>query len=252
MFRFGWMIRIKFLNFCQQSNLPSPKVWGSWLSPAELNLSELPDEFVLKPNVLHSAQGVMVLSKQKDGKYFESLERRTLTTLEIQEEQVRLWMKASNKEKYRLLAEEKIVNEGPDINVPYDYKIFCFYGIPTFISQYDRNAAKKSVCFWDGEFRPLNLNRCIRSEWKHLNKGEHILPTAWQEMLSIASKVSKLVKTPFIRVDMFASSRGPLIGELTPAPGTPYYGVAYGFKKQFNQELGDAWEDAIERMKLDQ
>mgnify|MGYP001167134534 FL=1 len=68
------------------------------------------------------------------------------------------------------------------------------------------------------------------------------------EMLSIAARLSSLLKTPFISVDMYESTRGPVVGELTPAPGGPYYKKMYEFSQNYDIELGKAWERAEQRI----
>ncbi len=49
---------------------------------------------------------------------------------------------------------------------------------------------------------------------------------------------------------MFSSSSGggAVIGELTPAPGGPYYGDMYKFTESFDLELGQEWETALTKI----
>ena len=69
-------------------------------------------------------------------------------------------------------------------------------------------------------------------------------------MLDVASKISIIINSPFISVDMFSSSSGggAVIGELTPAPGGPYYGDMYKFTESFDLELGQEWETALTKI----
>jgi len=77
--------------------------------------------------------------------------------------------------------------------------------------------------------------------------GRLRLPRWWIEMLEVARRVSWARPTPFLRVDMFSSVDGPVIGELTPTPGGPHYGM-WRFKPWFDHELGQGWLKAARRL----
>lgn len=242
--------KLKLASFCKDNGLPTPKIEAIWDHPRDIDLSSFGESFVLKPSVLHSARGVMVLQKTGEDRFHDSLTQRDLTQEAIIKEQTEYHEECKFKGTYKIFVEEKVVSEdaigGP---IPLDYKIYCFYGIPKMVFQFNRNHKPKRAAWFDGEFRPLRLSECIRSDWKHIHHGVHILPSKWNEMLEIAAKASKLVNTPFMSVDMFSSNNGPLIGEFTPAPGGPYYGEMYKFTEEFDQEMGQAWADALERLK---
>lgn len=242
--------KVKLNSFCQKHDLPTPKISVVWKHPREIDLSVTDREFVLKPSVLHSTKGVMVLKNAGNGVFRESLSGKELTQEDIITLQTAAYDDCKFKSAYRIFIEEKVVGDDNVGEIPLDYKIYTFYGIPMMVFQFNRNASPKRAAWFDGEFRPLRVRECIRSDWQVINHGVHILPRDWQNMLEIASRASILVKSPFISVDMFSSDRGAVIGELTPAPGAPFYGKMYKFTEEFDTILGESWEAALERMKI--
>lgn len=242
--------KIRLNVFCQEHNLPTPKMSAVWKHPKEIDLSLADEEFVLKPSVLHSAKGVMVLKRVGDGMFYESFSGKELTQEDIVRVQTAAYDGCKFKSAYRIFIEEKIRGDDDVGEIPLDYKIYTFYGEPMMVFQFNRNASPKRAAWFDGDFRPLRLRECIRSDWQVINHGVHILPRDWQNMLEIASRASILVKSPFISVDMFSSDRGAMIGEFTPAPGAPFYGKMYKFTEEFDSLLGGAWEAASKRMKI--
>nr|WP_198046778.1 ATP-grasp fold amidoligase family protein [Cupriavidus taiwanensis] len=241
--------KLKLADFCRANDLPSPKIEAVWEHPSQVDLSTMGEAFVLKPSVMHSARGVMVIKRAENGTFYDSLSDRSLTQEQIITEQTAIFESCKFKSNYRIFVEEKVVGDDSIGEIPLDYKIYCFYGVPRMVFQFNRNHKPKRAAWFDGEFRPLRLSECIRSNWKHINHGVHVLPREWKKMLEIASRASSLVKTPFMSVDMFSAKSGPMIGEFTPAPGGPYYGDMYKFTEEFDLDLGDAWADALKRLK---
>lgn len=245
-----WWVNDKFKlhEFCQKNGFPMPELKKVWTSPDQLDLTDAPSEFVLKPSVMHSAWGVMVLSRLDDGRFYESLSGRTLSRERIHVEQASVYEKCKYKGSYRLFIEEKVVSDNVSAAIPFDYKVYCFHETVALVQQLDRNTQPTSMCFFDASFRTLELEGRIESDWRKYKLGEPTIPERWEELLEIASKVTSALSTPFMRVDMFSSKRGPLIGELTPAPGGAYYGETYRFTDAFDQWLGDKWAEAEERI----
>lgn len=236
-------------SFCVENGIPAPKILETWSHPNEIDLSHAPEVFVLKPNVMSSSMGVMLLRRLENGKFHEALKNRELTLQDIHAEQERVYEKCKVKKSYRVFIEEFIQSPKSEGRIPFDYKIYCFYDEAKLVQQINRNAKPTSTAFFDGGFGPFDVSRNVTSSWKHYQLGEPVRPPEWAEMLEIATRLTKLIQTPFMRVDMFVSERGPLVGELTPAPGGPYHGTLYKFTDTYDQELGAAWADAEQRMK---
>lgn len=249
----AWWVndKIRLNKFLKEHDIPTPKIISIWNSPENISFSDIDDEsFVIKPSNMHSSAGVMVLNKIEDNYFFDSLNGRHLTKEQIINEQKKIYEKCNFKGSYKIFVEEKIESSEGGFEIPLDYKFFCFYGKPLMVFQFNRNVKPKQAAWFDGDFNPLNMERCIISDWKMIELGNNVLPLEYQNMLDIAARTSVLVESPFMSIDMYSSLRGPLVGELTPAPGGPFYGDLYKFTDMFDKQLGEAWQDAVERMDL--
>lgn len=243
--------KVTLSEFLLSHNVGSPTVFKVWSNPDEIDFTGFPERFVLKPNIMSSSAGVMVLDQIEEGTYHESLTGKALTIGDIISEQNRIRDKAPYKKSFRVFAEELVVDARNPQSVPADYKVYCFYDKPVLIQQIDRNVKPTGTAFFDGEFQALDLDGKIESDWKHYQLVEPVRPGTAESMLAIASQVTKLIKTPFMRVDLYNSTRGALVGELTPAPGGPYHGKLYKFSEQYDEQLGQEWVDALNRMEAD-
>ncbi|MGP5164291.1 ATP-grasp fold amidoligase family protein [Arthrobacter rhombi] len=248
-----WWVNDKYKlhKFCKEHGFPMPEVFAFWKTPDEMNFDQAPMKFVLKPTVMFSAWGVMLLEKRDDGTFYDELKGRALTFEQIMAEQKSVYDRCKYKGAYRLMIEEKIEGPNSEQPIPLDYKIAVFYDVPGQVLQINRNPKKVENAFYDGAFEPLDLDRKIISDWSTKPKGEHDRPEAYEEMLQIASSVTMALGTPFMRVDMFVSPHGPVIGELTPSPGDAFYGNNYKFTDDYDADLGEAWLAAEERLAAD-
>lgn len=247
-----WVNNKTTLNaFCVENGIPAPSIFRVWDDPAKIEFNALPEVFVLKPNLMSSSSGVMVLKALGGGDYYDSLNAQTVTLETVIDQQAALFEKTKYKKSYRVFAEELVLDAKNPALIPLDYKIYCFYDRPMLVQQIDRNVEPTATAFFDGNFTALDLDSKIESRWKHYQLGEPMIPATAQQMLEIAGRLTKQVRTPFMRVDMYNSTRGPLVGELTPAPGGPYHGALYKFTEAYDMELGDEWAKASERIERD-
>ncbi len=65
------------------------------------------------------------------------------------------------------------------------------------------------------------------------------LPLEWREALPLVTHLSKVLGLPFVRVDVYLSDRGPVLGELTPSPGGPQI-----YTRAHDREMGRRWVEA--------
>lgn len=189
----------------------------------DVNWDALPSRFVIK--CAHGSSSNIIC--------------RDKAALDIEEakEKLRYWMKKDlfnlSREwpykgvKPRILIEEFLESDTGD--VPYDYKIMCFSGVPKYIivdvdrytnhtrNYYDTNWVKQDV-----------FNR-------HPNyEGDVPRPKKLNEMLDIAHKLSQ--GFPHIRVDLYAIGDKVYFGEMTFFHG---YGMEVFRPRSFEQMLGD-------------
>ena len=115
-------------------------------------------------------------------------------------------------------------------NQLYDYKVFCFDGVPhcIYVATDHFPGQLSHISFYDLDWNRLEVRygehpNCDVERPKHLD-----------EMLSLARTLSK--GFPFLRVDFFEVGDKLYVAELTLYPGggkTPYH------PERFNQELGE-------------
>ncbi|HWT31752.1 MAG TPA: ATP-grasp fold amidoligase family protein [Propylenella sp.] len=241
-------------SIARELGLRSAPILGILDRPAGFDDSGLPDAFVLKPVDMTNKRGVMLLRRLPGGtRFYEMLLRREMTREDIVAEQQRwrtLW-KQNRRGPYRLIVQEMVVGENGPEQIPNDYKAYVFDGVIKLIIQGDRNTTPPSYYFYLGEFGPLAYPTHIQANWEQSQLGERAVPKCRDALLDAARTVSLALKTPFISVDLYAGIDGPVIGELTSTPGNPYFKSTYSFTPAFDEELGRAWLDALQRLGME-
>lgn len=242
--------KVKLEQFLSENNMPHLKVLKVFTAAKEIDFSDLPDCFVLKPTSLWSGQGVMLLHRIcKHRSFYDSKSGKVLTEKDILAAARRL-EKEKGKE-IPFMIEERAIDENINIDVPLDYKVFTFHGVPKFVLQVDRNHPVAQMAFFDGEFNPITDDRVVIPESKRASTaGIHRVPKCAQEILDLAKEITLKLKAPFISVDCYATDKGAMFGELTHTPGGPWYATMYHFSDAFDRELGQAWQEACTRLNM--
>lgn len=65
-------------------------------------------------------------------------------------------------------------------------------------------------------------------------------------VVSIASRIAPLVPLSFVRLDLYASTSGIFVGEITPLPGS-----SRKFSPDYNMRLGRKWADSRQALRED-
>lgn len=112
--------------------------------------------------------------------------------------------------KPRVIAEELILEVNNEL--PKDYKIHCFSGIPRYI-QVDHQRYKNHTRSYYDEY----WSKKEFSHAKPIHQGLIDKPKSLDEMFEICKKLSK--NLPYIRVDFFYVNNNIYVGELTCYPG---------------------------------
>ena len=207
---------------CEQYLIP---LLGAWKYPTEIDISILPDSFVLKAN--HGC-GYNYIVKDKN-----CLDENVLISIAWK------WLQEnyafrSFEMQYRniprcLIAEEFLEGDkGEEIS---DYKFMCFDGNPRFFwIDFDRyNNHKRNI--YDMDFNQLNL----RINYENANVDVK-KPKNWEEMVWVVKKLS--AGFSHVRVDLYNVKGRIYFGELT---FTTESGLARFYPKLFNNELGSMW-----------
>ena len=203
-------------------DLKVPKTLATYKNANQINLSKLPDKFVLKCN--HFSGHVFIC---KDKKHFD---------LEAAKKQLNEDLKKDfadiNKEYHYsfikpLIIAEEYLDDGEHKN-PIDYKIYCF------------NGKAESILVCSNRENKLKLND-FDLDWKELDyttpeyrsKAKFKRPKNLKKMVAIAEKLSKDI--PFVRVDLYEIGEDIYFGEYTLTPGA---GIIMYYKQKALDYLG--------------
>lgn len=236
----------------QKIGAPVPKVYRVFEGAADVDLRGLPDEFVIKPSGMAGGRGIYILHKiAGDQGYWDSMKQTRRWSSQIKKLFAKWeehWREKREGKPFRIMAEERVVGEVKHNAIPIDYKFYTFNGTIRLILQIDRNASPNSIRFYDGDFSEWDWRGSVEPNLEKLQIGDPVIPSCAREMLNVASRTSRLLRTPYCSIDMYASKRGPLIGELTKSPGGPYYAGLFAFSRAFDEELAREWRRASKEL----
>ena len=197
---------------------------GVWESFEEIDISRLPDQFVLKTT--HDSGGVVIIKEKtvEELKRAKRILSRSLRHNYFYEHREYPYKDVNP----RIIAEKYMVDEsGTELK---DYKIFCFDGVPKIIQvDYDRFVKHKRNLY-DTEWNRLPFTLKFPTDWSR----EFDKPKNLNKMLDIAAHLS--AGYPHIRVDLYNIKGDIYFGELTFFHGS-------GFEKftpeEWNLKLGN-------------
>ena len=200
---------------------------------------QLPERFVLKPLLGAGSKGVFPLVRQSDGGFLNLLEG-----LQYNQDQVSQELRRYSDKNCGVICEELI--EGSSTNsLPYDWKVYAFYGKVGLILQRSvigaGGVSQSRVKYYNNDWDSLGG---IRSRSKY--DPDLPLPKNGDEILRVAAKLSQAITCPFVRVDLYENPLGQVVfGEFTSSPGGPQV-----FDPVIDRVLGTMWEDAEARLRL--
>lgn len=168
--------------------------------------------FLVKQPNRHSGKGIYLLESVGDNNFIDLLTLKEVTPEKI---------KADGPEPDYWLAEECLQSEVDGKNIPFDYKVYCFFGRPTVIIQIDRNISPPRVALFDGAFLPLEIGKDYKTDPGRWLSGNHVIPSHAPELLKMARDLAERTECRFVSVDCYCTPSGPRFGEFTFAPGAP-------------------------------
>ena len=168
-------------------------------------------DFVVKPDFGVGSHGVFVVV-MRNGLMFD------LKGVELVEEDLRSQIQSAKEKKKiykKWVVEERLFDRDRDGAVT-DYKFYCFRGkCPLLLAKlnYPNRYAWLSDRFDIVDVGEYNDRFAI----------DFAPPSNLDAMWGVAQQISRLIPLPFCRIDLYNTTRGVVIGELTPAPGRPEY-----------------------------
>lgn len=184
---------------------------------ADLADHDLPDLFVLKYANGWAARGVMLLQKVRARHYFCHLRQKSMSLEQICTSQTKIAKSFSGQRSW--IVEEMVESIIPGKPIPLDYKFYCFRDAIGLVVQIDRNCYPPKVSLLDEWFAPLRHKTDYVLLSKNSQLGIPLIPLHALEFLDAARELSCFTDSPFVSIDLYDSSDGPVFGEFTFSPG---------------------------------
>lgn len=118
-----------------------------------------------------------------------------------------------------------------------DVKFFCFGGRVELISHIRRVGRKKYRHRFTRDWEPVVT--CAEDNLPETNA----VPINGGRLVALAERLSSRLLYPFIRVDLYDTTRGIVLGEFTPGPGG-----RHRFNADWNERLVKRWHEAAETL----
>ena len=215
--------------FAEKMNCRVPELYWQGKDPGRLDFDGLPNRYVIRPAVGHSAKSVYLMEGN-----INMLDGGTYSKDEIKEA---LQKAAAGNPNVLFLCEEFLADERGTYRIPDDYKFYMFNGELACIQVINRfgprqEGVKGTVRFYDEHWNAVKTIRKSAYAEGQLQPAPACLP----EMISYAKKLSKEYQI-FVRVDLYATQKGAVFGEFCPTPAR-----GYGFTPFGNKLLVNMWD----------
>lgn len=182
-----------------------PKLFAVYLSTSEINLQDLPKQFVLKTN---NGCGNVFICHNKDKFNINECKKRLKKSLREDYSKVALEYQYK-KIKPRIICEQYI-DDGKNI-MPLDYKFYCFDGKVKCILVCSNRERELKLDYYDLNWNYLYYAKPEYRSFENIEK-----PQKLQEMIDIAESLSEGMK--FVRVDLYNIKDKIYFSELTFSP----------------------------------
>lgn len=182
-------------------------------------LEELPDRlqgvgrFVIKPTDAHSSLGVMALLREGDSHSFFSVETGKKYDLADLMDALAQPMKAFNfKDSWHI--EELLLPITGAPGALMDFKFYAFQGHSPLILIAKGRGERRRYAWFDHDWTPILTGKYENSlDFDMAPIGS---PDA---LMGVANRLSLDLPVPFCRIDLYETSEGVAVGEITPEPG---------------------------------
>lgn len=256
-----WSLNDKYKAylFYKNNNLPCPELY-THISDTNLNnidFDKLPKEFVIKPTVAHSANGVFMLRKTDDKNIFLNiLTKSYISKQTLQNIYDKIYNDIRWKNSWKIMVEEYLVAEhnNHDITID-DIKIFCFYDKIAFI--WVKNLHDRTSAYFDSEWKIIEKNKLfdIVKAKSYKSSDDNVTnivhkepPVHAKEIVKIAKKTAMSTNLPFCRVDLFATNNGPVNGEVTLYPAINGFIPGNDPSVEMDKYMGELWNEALKKL----
>lgn len=215
-----------------------PDIFQVWATREEIELTGLPDKFVIKSDGGAGGHGVLPLVRSGADTFELADGTKTFTT-----EQVR--QKLARKSLRPPYFAEEFLDQPSGGAIPDDIKVYAFYGdVQMTLLRAVPEHAKLSKM----------RRRYLTADGQDMGDvmpGATVdaaipIPRDYAAMVERAAHLSRAVGTAFVRVDFYQTEKGPVLGEITRAPGEPQLHAP-----SLDRAMGQAWDRARLRLETD-
>ncbi len=189
-----------------------PKLYGVYDRVEDIDITKLPDKFVLKPN---NGSGNIHVCRDKSTFDFAKAKK------ELQKTFTEKFWEVNLEHHYKFIKPKIICEEyleDPDRPLPMDYKFYCYDGHVECVLMCTNRSEKLKLDYYDLNWHYLEYAKKEYRSHEEIQKPEHL-----EEMIHIASSLSKGFS--FVRVDLYHIKGKIYFGEMTftPMAGLVYY-----------------------------
>ncbi|UFU02002.1 hypothetical protein LQF12_10810 [Ruania suaedae] len=206
----------------------------------DLDLAEATGRFVVKGDGGAGGRGVLLLERSGSGALIEIGTGRPFRDEEVGPE-----VAARSGVRPPYFVERFIETGDEEASVPVDVKFFSFYG------QVGHVLLRRVLPGPEGTIVQYRYVDPRGSDLGAVMPAQRVtpdipLPADFEEMVRISRHLSRAVGLPFCRVDLYTGPNGPLLGEITRAPGGRRI-----YRDDHDEQLGRLWVKARARLALD-
>lgn len=233
--------KLRNYSFAQSHGVGVPEVSAVWSDPAEIDLSVIAAErIVLKADSEASGRAVWPLVREGDSWVKLGSELR-LPNGRLPASMV----ETMSAMRGPFFAEEFLVGTG-ESSLPEDIKFYMSYGevLQVLVMQQGKQGTTDRQLFSRAYFS--ESGRTLGRVLGGARYADIMPPVLLPELVEVAKRLSRLVGVPFIRVDLYQTPRGPVLGELTLLPGGHHE-----YTPKHDRRMGKKWTAGRARLERD-
>lgn len=223
--------KLKGYEFCDTLDVKRPNTEGA------MSLEDIIFEkgTAIKPLDSYGSMGVYLIHDENNIRDVKN--KRTLSSFDELVSSLRQDMKSDKIKEDKWLIETIIYRDSEQKSPARDFKFYTFYGEVVLIKEVDRSRNRQLV-YWtaDGEEVEASIDSVPLLEGEGITKEE----------VALASRISRAIPAPFVRIDFLKGESGLYFCEFTPRSGT-----FDKFTQTYDQTMGEAYIRAESRLTND-
>lgn len=239
----GMTYKLRAYEQVASHGFETPEIYDVWSSPKAVDFAALPDSFVLKSDGGSTSNGVLPLVRKTRDSFTLADGKETLTVEDVRSHFSRAY--ASGAAYGVMFAEELLQPSDRSERIPDDVKVYAAYGriMQVLLRRVDAHGTlsetrSKYVDSSGVDLGPVASHRQIDPTIP--------APATLPKMIEISKHLSRASGLPFCRVDLYDTTKGVVVGEITRAPGG-----AQTYDAEHDQWMGQIWHLANADLLLD-